>query len=456
MNLSPFRSARELLDAYRFEDVSPVEVIDATLRAIQESDANSFWRIDAQRATAAALYAEDAYIHGRARPLEGIPVGVKDIVDTEGLVTTSGSSMFVDRVPNADAACVRALRDAGAIIVGKTATHEFAYGVTTVNPHFGTTHHPTKPGHIVGGSSGGSAAAVASGLVPLALGSDTSVSIREPSAFCGCVGLRPTHDSISLRGVTPLAPSFDVVGPIARKPDDAALMAEVLWSHSPGLGASPLELDASDTQTPAPLRVAFMIDGWPMKPIPEIIAAVELAATSLERLGHRVVPVVLSEFQSCADTFTNAMLPESLEVHRRMGLWPQRASEYGSDVSIRLRAAEAITLDMHLSALADRRRLRERMNEFFQSFDVLLTPTAAISAPTIENRDTPEYNGRLYPLRELLFPFQVMAPLCGYPALALPIGTTADGLPTSVMLSAAPRHDRHLLRLASQLMKELS
>ena len=126
MNLSPFRSARELLDAYRFEDVSPVEVIEATLRAIQESDANSFWRIDPQRATAAALYAEDAYIHGRARPLEGVPVGVKDIVDTEGLVTTSGSSMFVDRVPNADAATVRALRDAGAIIVGRTNTPAFS------------------------------------------------------------------------------------------------------------------------------------------------------------------------------------------------------------------------------------------------------------------------------------------------------------------------------------------
>lgn len=449
-----FRSAHELLDAYRFDEVSPVEVIDATLRSISDSTINAFWRVDADRAASAARYAEDAYRRGTPRPLEGVPIGVKDIIDTAGMTTTSGSSMFADRVPDADADVVQALREAGAIIVGKTATHEFAYGVTTVNPRYGTTHHPSSPGHIVGGSSGGSAAAVTDGLVPLALGSDTSVSIREPSAFCGCVGLRPTHDSISLRGVTPLAPSFDAVGPMATTADDASLMAEVLWTRSPGLAGPPAILDA--TVEFSPLRIAYMIEGWPLTPIPAILDAVQLAANALRNLGHRLVPVIVDEFRSCADTFTNAMLPESLEVHRRMGLWPERHAEYGADVSVRLRAAEAITLEVHLGALADRRILRERMNEFFRSFDILLTPTTAITAPTIENRDTPEYDGRLYPLRDLLFPFQVTAPLCGLPALALPIGRSSSGLPTSVMLTAAPRQDRQLLQLGSQLMKELT
>lgn len=450
------RSAHDLLDAYRLEEVSPVEVIEATLRSIDQSTLNAFWRVDPQRAAAAARFAEDAYVRGTARPLEGVPVGVKDIIDTAALTTTSGSSMFADRVPDLDADVVRALRDAGAIVVGKTATHEFAYGVTTVNPHFGTTQHPSHRGHIVGGSSGGSAAAVAGGLVPLALGSDTSVSIREPSAFCGCVGLRPTHDSISLRGVTPLAPSFDAVGPMAMTVEDASLMAEALWARSPGLGATPEALEPSGGRDDRPLRIAFMLEGWPLAPIPEILTAVQYAAGALQGMGHEVSPVVLGEFRSCSDTFTNAMLPESLETHRRMGLWPHRHAEYGTDVSVRLRAAEGISLDTYLGAVADRRILRERMNEFFRSFDILLTPSSAITAPTIENRDTPEYNGKLYPLRDLLFPFQVMAPLCGLPALALPIGRAADGLPTSVMLTADTRRDRRLLRLGSQLMKEIA
>jgi aspartyl-tRNA(Asn)/glutamyl-tRNA(Gln) amidotransferase subunit A len=237
------RSAADMIANFRSGECSPVEVVQQALRRIEASDLNAFWRVDTERALASAADSERAYRSGSERPLEGVPIGVKDIFDTAGLETTSGSSFLRGRVPEHDAVAVRALRNAGAIVVGKTATHEFAFGVTTVNSHYGPTHHPTHRGHIVGGSSGGSAAAVAAGLVPIALGSDTSVSIREPSAFCGVFGLRPTHGSVSLDGAMPLSASFDTAGPIAGSIGDLALAAEVLWSDAAGPGLSPLPVE---------------------------------------------------------------------------------------------------------------------------------------------------------------------------------------------------------------------
>lgn len=453
MTSSRQRSASQLVAEYRRGSLSPTEVVEQTLRSIDASDLNAFWRTDPERALNAARASERAYASGTQRPLEGVPLGVKDIFDTEGLETTSGSSMYRGRIPDRDANAVAALRRAGAIVVGKTATHEFAFGVTTVNPHFGTTHHPTHRGRIVGGSSGGSAAAVAAGLVPIALGSDTSVSIREPSAFCGCVGLRPTHDTVSLRGAMALAPSFDTAGPIGATVADVASVAEALWTHAPGLAGSPHLVDAIGHRS---LRIGVMQEGWPLAPVAEIRQAVHDAGDTLSALGHQPIPVVIREFERCSETFSHVMLPEALEVHRRLELWPGRAAEYGADTAVRLRGAESITFEQHCAALADRRSLRERMHDYFTEFDLLLTPATAIVAPTIEDRDNPEYNGVRHPVRDLLFPFQVPAPLCAMPALALPIGRGASGLPTSVLLSAAPRHDRLLLQVGSQLMKEFT
>jgi aspartyl-tRNA(Asn)/glutamyl-tRNA(Gln) amidotransferase subunit A len=390
-----------------------------------------------------------AYQSGTARSLEGVPIGIKDIFDTAGLETTSGSSFLQGRIPKHDAAAVAALRNAGAIVIGKTATHEFAFGVTTVNPHYGATQHPTHRGHIVGGSSGGSAAAVGAGLVPIALGSDTSVSIREPSAFCGVFGLRPTHGSVSLEGAMPLSVSFDTAGPIAGSQDDLALASEALWS---GASGSTIPLPAEPAR---PLRVGVMLDGWPMPPRAEILEATSAVGQLLTNLGHSVAEVVISEFVSSPEIFSHVMLPEALAVHTNAGWWPDHESGYGRDTSARLRMAEGLTDAQRSSALTNRVEFQKRMERFFDEFDLLLTPSAAIVAPTMENRDEPMVDGVNYPIRDLLFPFQVPAPLCGMPALALPFGRTREGLPTSVLLSAPPRFDRRLLSVTQQLMKEL-
>jgi aspartyl-tRNA(Asn)/glutamyl-tRNA(Gln) amidotransferase subunit A len=414
------------------------------------NDLNAFWRVDAERALVSAANSERAYQAGTERSLEGVPIGVKDIFDTAGLETTSGSSFLRSRIPEHDAVAVAALRNAGAIVVGKTATHEFAFGVTTVNPHYGPTQHPTHRGHIVGGSSGGSAAAVAAGLVPIALGSDTSVSIREPSAFCGVFGLRPTHGSVSLDGAMPLSASFDTAGPIAGSIGDLALAAEALWKDAPGPGLSPLP------RSPArALRVGVMVDGWPLTPRPEILEATNRMAQLLKSVGHTVGEVVIDEFASSPQTFSHVMLPEALDVHTSAGWWPDQESGYGRDTAARLQMATDLTEAQRTTALLDRVILQQRMRTFFQEYDVLLTPSAAIAAPTMEDCDAPVVNGVSYPIRDLLFPFQVPAPLCGMPSLALPAGSTTDDLPTSVLISSAPRHDRVLLAVAQQIMKEL-
>jgi amidase len=170
--------------------------------------------------------------------------------------------------------------------------------------------------------------------------------------------------------------------------------------------------------------------------------------------GHSLTKVMIEEFATCPQTFTNVMLPEALQVHRETGWWPVHEAGYGRDTAMRLRTAEGITDAQRSQAMLDRGALNERMRTFFQDFDLLLTPSAAIAAPTMQDCDEPFVNGVHHPIRDLLFPFQVPAPLCGMPALAIPSGMTSEGLPTSVMISAAPRYDRLLLAITAQITKE--
>lgn len=440
-------------EAYARGDLRPSDVVAAVIEAM---DANAglgaFWATDRAAAIAEARRADAAWRDGRPpdAALLGVPVAIKDIFDTEGLRTTYGSSFFRDHVPTVDADAVAALRRAGAIVVGKTATHEFAFGVTTVNPHYGPARNPHDRERVTGGSSGGSAAAVAAGLVPIALGSDTSCSVRLPPAWTGCVGFRPTHDTISLRGAAALAPSFDTVGAIGSCVPDARAMAEVLWQGSPGLVAPPVDRAARSTQ-----RVGVIGGGWPEQPTPSVLAALATAADALAALGCRVEAEVIDGFTATADIFGPIFMAEAAHVHRRAGLWPNHADGYGSDVADRLRLADGVGLETYLDARQRQRDLRERMRSSYAQFDVLLTPAAAITAPPIAECEHPMCNGKPTPIRDLVIPFNVVAALCGSPSIVLPVGRDADGLPTAVMLSAAPRHDHMLLDAAADLERAL-
>ena len=239
-------SAGQLLAAYRALELSPVEAVDELADRIGELDplVGAFTTLCLERAREEAQAAEAAYRRGDTdRPLLGVPIAAKDLFDSAGVRTTYGSPMFGDHVPAADAAALRLAREAGAILVGKTQTHEFAWGISSVNLLMGTSRNPWSPDRMSGGSSGGSAVALATHLVPLALGSDTGGSIRVPSAFCGTVGLKPTYGRISAAGVLPLARSLDHPGPMARTPADAGLLLAAIAGldpHDPATEDKPL------------------------------------------------------------------------------------------------------------------------------------------------------------------------------------------------------------------------
>ena len=264
-------SAGELLAGYAARTLSPVEAVAELSAAIEADPHGAFWATCLERAAGEARAAEDAWSRGAARPLEGVPIAVKDIFDTAGVATTYGSAMFAGHVPERDAEAVRRVRAAGAIVLGKTATHEFAWGFSSINDALGTVRNPRDPERVAGGSSGGSAAALAAGLAPLALGSDTGGSIRVPSAFCGTYGLKPTFGRVSLAGVWPLARTLDHAGPMARTPKDLALLLGVL---------APVPAHVAGT----PPRVAVCPDlhGFPLEP--------ELAAAHAELARARSAP----------------------------------------------------------------------------------------------------------------------------------------------------------------------
>jgi aspartyl-tRNA(Asn)/glutamyl-tRNA(Gln) amidotransferase subunit A len=398
-------SAGELLERYRTRSQSPVEVVAELSAAIEADPHGAFWATCLERAAEEARAAEAAWARGAARPLEGVPIAVKDIFDTEGVETTYGSAMFAGHVPGRDAEAVRLVREAGAIVLGKTATHEFAWGFSSINDALGTVRNPRDPERVAGGSSGGSAAALAAGLAPVALGTDTGGSIRVPCAMCGTYGLKPTFGRVSMDGVWPLARTLDHASPMARTARDLALLLGVLASvptHVAGM----------------PPRVAVCPDlhGAPLEP--------QLAAEHAHvaaRLGAS--EVAFPDAELIVPAFRAIQLAEGHETHRAAGLWPARADEYGADVRRRIELGAEVTMPRLLGAHADRERLRASFARLFEQADVLLTPAVPLAAPRIaDERASPA-------LRDAVLAYTSPQDLLGLPACVLPDGMQLTGPP---------------------------
>jgi len=445
------QSAGELLAGYADRSLSPVEVVGA-LAARIESDATTgaFWTLCLDRAAEEARAAEAAWARGEARPLEGVPFAAKDIFDTEGLRTTYGSTMFAEHVPARDAEAVRRVRGAGAILLGKTATHEFAWGFSSINEALGTCRNPADPERVAGGSSGGSGAALAARLVPLALGTDTGGSIRVPSAFCGVTGLKPTWGRVSLDGVWPLAPSLDHAGPMARTPADLALLLAVLTGDppaeewSPRAGAPRVPGRSADGPL-AGFAVGTCPDLHLAALAPEVAAAHAATAERLVALGARAVEVSFPAAGAIVPAFRAVQLAEALHTHRRAGLYPARRDEYGADVGGRLDMASEVTLEALLDATLAREAVRAGFARLFGEVDVLLTPVSSLAPPRIEDE-------RARPtLRDALVPYTSPQDLAGLPTCAVPAGTDALGLPVGMQLTGPPGAEARVLAAASAL-----
>jgi aspartyl-tRNA(Asn)/glutamyl-tRNA(Gln) amidotransferase subunit A len=356
---------------------------------------------------------------------DGIPLAVKDLFDTVGLRTTYGSAIFADNVPARTAKAVARLEAAGYANVGKTNLHEFAYGVTSHNPHFGDVENPLAPDRTTGGSSAGSAAALAAGFAEAALGTDSGGSIRIPSAFCGVTGFKPSHGLVPLEGCFPLAPSFDHAGPMGR---DVGTCARMLEALAPGFERSKL----------GSLEEVEVGVAWLDLAEPLVRARVEAAAELFPRRRDVAFP------------FPNGIgavfMREVAESHR--GLFPKQAETYGANVRAKLERCVAVTDSEHEAGLRRREDYRERAAEALEGVDLLLTPTLAFVAPPFVEDDLE--------IREAMIRFTYPFNTLGWPALALPCGPAEDGLPASVQLVAPTGRDALVLAAGALLEEALA
>jgi aspartyl-tRNA(Asn)/glutamyl-tRNA(Gln) amidotransferase subunit A len=413
--------------------VSPVELVDAVLARIERLDPslNAFLTVTAESARKAARRAERRLSRaGALPPLLGVPISVKDLILTREAPTTAGSRLFGKGIPaGTDAAIVARLRRAGAILVGKTNLHEVAFGVTTVNEHFGPARNPWDRSRVAGGSSGGSAVAVAAGMGAGSVGTDTRGSIRIPAACCGIVGLKPTFGLLPTDGVIPLAPTLDHVGPMTRSVEDAALMLGAMR----GSRARTAEYLAAADRKPRRLRVGvapYYLRGAEA----EVGAAVEAAITTLAKLGCPIVEVKLPELDRALEASRVIVLAEALAFHEQ---WLRsRPRSYGPQVRSRMLGGRKLTAVDYVHATEQRVLLEAAFHDAFQHVDVLVgavLPTLPVKIGATSVR----VGGVETPLSEAYCRFNAPQNVVGLPAMALPVGRSRSGLPIGAQVIAA-------------------
>ena len=414
-------------------ELSPVELMKALLARIARLDPklNVFIRLDGDAAMAAARAAEAEIASGRSRgPLHGVPVGIKDIIDVAGLPTTCHSKLLIDNVAAADAVCVSHLRGAGAIVLGKLSTHEFAIGGPSFDLPWPPARNPWNPDHHPGGSSSGSGSGVAAGLFPMALGSDTGGSVRNPASACGIVGLKPTYGLVSRRGVFPLSFTLDHIGPLTRTVTDNALMLDVLAGHDPldpGSAAVPSGRYASGLERGVRgMRIGFIrhFHETDVPADPEVAAGLEQAARTLQSLGAQISDVRLPTLGEFGAVNRVILQSEAWAIH---GPWlRERPGDYGRLARRRLLPGAFISAGDYVQAARRRLEMIAAVEAALREVDVLLCASAMDPPSRIEDEAETE---RTYP-RQARTPFNVT----GHPALAMMAGLSSGGLPLSLQL----------------------
>jgi aspartyl-tRNA(Asn)/glutamyl-tRNA(Gln) amidotransferase subunit A len=439
--------------------VSPVEVVRTHLDRIGALDSGfrAYITVCGDAALEAARAAEGRLMAGGSLgPLHGVPYALKDLYDTAGVRTTGGSRIFADRVPSADATVVRRLAEAGAILLGKLNMVEFAYGPEGLNPHYGHARNPWDAAtpRLAGGSSSGSGVAVAAGLAPGALGSDTGGSIRIPASLCGITGLKPTYGRVSRAGVLPLAWSMDHVGPMTRTVADGALMLGVMAGYDPA--------DASTSVLPVPdylaaltgkvngLRVGVLGPFFLAGATPAVRTAVEAAAKTLAAAGAIVDEVKLERVSLAGAGSLAVVAAEALAYHAE--LLRTRAADYDPEVARRLRLSAFVGGVHYVRAQQVRAIVRQEIDAALARRDLLLAPATPITAPSLDERQVSLGDGPS-DVRAALLRFTRPFNFSGHPACAVPCGFTEGGLPIGMQLVGRPFDEATVLRAADAFQR---
>ena len=429
-------STRTLAEGIAERRFSSTEVTRALLQRIEALDGllRAFITVDAEGALAAARSADNCTPAGA---LHGVPIAVKDNIDTAGVRTTGGSRLFRERVPDHDAPVVTSLKQAGAIVLGKTNLHEFAYGGTCTNVEFGAVRNPWNLAHVPGGSSGGSAAAVAGELVPAALGTDTAGSVRLPAAQCGIVGLKPTYGRTSIEAVIPLAWSLDHVGPMARDVADVALLYRVLAQESSS---------ADSSGTLAGVRVGvprnYFFEGLQ----PDVGAGLEAALDVLRELGATVVDMHWEGVEVSNSATWTIILAEASAYHRPW--FRTRPEDYSDETRANLELGEFLSAGDYVQAQRVRSALQASARALLADVDALVTPSLPITSPRV-GQTSVEVNGKSKPINPVFIRCADPFNLTGLPAISVPCGFGANGLPIGLQIASRPFAEAVVLRVAA-------
>ena len=446
----------EAAAALRRRETSSAELTAAALQRIERLNpsTNAMQTVMADAARERARQADEELARGEGRgPLHGIPIAVKDLFCTAGVRTTGGSSLFANYVPDHDATVVEWLRAGGAVLVGKTGMHELAYGITSSNPHFGVIRNPWDRDRIPGGSSGGSGAAVAAGMVSMAMGTDTGGSIRIPASFCGVVGLKPTYGRVSRYGAMTLGFSLDHMGPLTRSVRDAAAVLNVIAgydSRDPTSSRRPVENYVPDLEPSIRgLRVGLPDNFYFDRLDPEVDSAVRAAFRTAESRGAEIVPVRVPDIAAINTVARLILLAEAsalLEPHL------EQRDRFGADVLSLLDQGRLVAATDYINAQRLRGRMQREFAGLWQRVDCLFTPTTPITAPRIgettvslggvQNEDVRLASTRLV---------RGINPL-GLPAVSIPCGADRRGLPIGLQIVGPPFAEALILRIAQALL----
>ena len=440
-------SIAECARQLRARQTSAAEAVEECLRRIDADNQrlNAFILVMADEARQMAREADRELAAGRDRgPLHGVPISVKDIVDIRGTATTAASRVRDGHVATADAPAIRRLREAGAVFIGKTNLHEFAFGTTNEDSAFGPARNPHDPARSPGGSSGGSAASVAAGMALATLGTDTGGSIRIPAAACGIVGLKPTSGEVSAEGVVPLSRALDHVGPLTRDVTDAWHFYQVLIGQT----SAPL------TAVPAArLRLAVPRKYFCDLLDDEVRARFESALETLHRDGVAIDDRAIPHADFIVTTYLHIVFGDAAAYHRAtLDAMPER---YTKPVRLRLEMGRYVLAEDYVRAMAGREVLRREVDDALAGHDALVLPTLPIPAPTI-GAATVRVGGKEEPVRNLMLRLTQLFNLSGHPAISLPCGSTATGLPCGLQLVGRHGQTTELLSIALAVERALT